>query len=89
MNLENMICEKSYKGPCIIGFHFYEISRLGKSRETERKHRLVVAHCWRENGGKMTNKGCLVWFGLIWFSSFCANENVLKLIVVGGAQVCE
>ena len=40
--------EASHKRPCLILFHFYELSRRGKSIETE--SRLVVAEGWEGRG---------------------------------------
>lgn len=42
MNFENITLRErdQYKGPYIVGFHLYEMSRIGKSKETE--NRLVV-----------------------------------------------
>lgn len=41
MNFENIVKEASHKRPPTVGFHSYEMSGIGKSRQTE--NRLVVA----------------------------------------------
>lgn len=48
MNLENIKLNKSsqYKRRNIIGFHFCEVPKTGKGKETER--RMVVARGWEK-----------------------------------------
>ena len=42
--------ETSHKRPCIVGFHLYKMSRVGKFVETEAM--LVVAQGWGCRGGR-------------------------------------
>lgn len=48
MNLRNMLSARSHKNSQSIGLHLREISRIGKSRDTE--SRLVVLRAGGEDG---------------------------------------
>lgn len=53
MNLERLwlVKEVNHKRPHIVWFHFYEISRIGKSMETESKLMAVRRLGLKEWGG--------------------------------------
>ena len=69
--------EASHKRPRVARFHLHEMSRIGKSIES----RLVVSRGLERGKWGVTAKE----YGI----SLGGDENVLKLIVVMVAQLCE
>lgn len=85
---KNVLSERSQPQKIIHilrDFYLYEISRRGKSRETESKL-VVVLH-----GGKMGRLGVSSgeWQVIVngYRISFWTDENILKLIVVMGCTI--
>ena len=72
--------EARHKRTHIVRFHFYEMSKTGKS--IKRESRLVIASGWGEWG----RSGVIAHGNKV---SFWGDEYVLKLTVVMIAQLCE
>ena len=74
--------EASHKRPHIVWFHWYEMSRIGKSIETRRRPSFLVP---RAGGDGRSQGWWLKGMEFLWGG----DENVLELIVVMVAQLCE